>query len=105
MPQERIQVYADTKLKRRIKLAATRRNVPVTKYCLEAIKQQLTTDNMLKKKEVTIPIEEKEPKSLIDDLRVLQEEIRASRGGKPIDVDDIVHRVREERDRELLSMR
>jgi hypothetical protein len=33
MEKQRIQVYADPELKRRIELAAAKHNVPVTEYC------------------------------------------------------------------------
>jgi uncharacterized protein (DUF1778 family) len=44
MTKTRIQVYADEETRRRIALAAARQNVPITQYCLDAIKQQLAKD-------------------------------------------------------------
>lgn len=102
MPKQRIQVYTQPELKRRIELAATRRDIPVTQYCLDAIKQQLTADGMLEKKEVTIPIENTKDSDLIADLHALRQKIKTRRGGKLISL-DVVRQVREEREHELLS--
>ena len=104
MIKKRIQVYADPETKRRIELAAARRDIPVTQYCLEAIHQKLAEDDMLEREMVEIPIKQTKDEDLIANLRALREKILASRGGKLISL-DIVEQVREERDRELLSMR
>lgn len=104
MIKKRIQVYADPETKRRIELAAARRDIPVTQYCLEAIHQKLAEDDMLERETVEIPIKQTKDEDLIANLRALREKILASRGGKLISL-DIVEQVREERDRELLSMR
>ena len=104
MIKKRIQVYADPETKRRIELAAARRDIPVTQYCLEAIHQKLAEDDMLERETVEIPIKQIKDEDLIANLRALREKILASRGGKLISL-DIVEQVREERDHELLSMR
>ena len=105
MPNTRIQVYADLELKRRIELAAMRRRVAVTQYCLEAIEQQLAEDDVLESEQIEIPVVQKKPGNhLARDLRRLREEVLASRGGRPIDL-DIMMLVREERDDELLGVR
>ncbi len=105
MPNTRIQVYADEELKRRIELAAIRREVAVTQYCLEAIKQQLAEDDMLDIEQIEIPIVQKrQGNHLTRDLRRLREQVLASRGGRPIEL-DIMMLVREERDDELLGVR
>jgi uncharacterized protein (DUF1778 family) len=104
MIKKRIQVYADPETKRRIELAAARRDIPVTRYCLEAIHQKLAEDDMLERETVEIPIKQTKGEDLIANLRALREKILASRGGKLISL-DIVEQVREERDRELFSMR
>jgi hypothetical protein len=105
MPNTRIQVYANPELKRRIELAAMRRRVAVTQYCREAVEQQLAEDDILDREQIEIPIVEKKPGShTTRDLRRLREEVLASRGGRPIDL-DIMMLVREERDDELLGVR
>ncbi|MEA3335787.1 MAG: hypothetical protein U9R25_07735 [Chloroflexota bacterium] len=105
MANKRIQVYTDEGLKRRIVLAAVRRDVAVTQYCLEAIMQQLAEDDMLEIEQIEIPVvQRKQDNHLMRDLRALREEILLSRGGKPIEL-DIVALVSEERDDELLGLR
>ena len=47
MHKQRIQVYVDRETKRRIELAAAIFDVPVTEYCLTAIRQELTDDDLL----------------------------------------------------------
>jgi uncharacterized protein (DUF1778 family) len=104
MNKKRIQVYADPETKRRIELAAARRDIPVTQYCLEAIHQKLAEDDLLMRETVEIPIKQTKDEDLIANLRALREKILVSRGGKLISL-DIVEQVREERDHGLLSMR
>ena len=105
MANKRIQVYADEELKRRIELAAIRREVAVTQYCLEAIKQQLDEDDMLETERIEISVA---PRSrddqLIRNLRALRDDILISRGGRPIEV-DVVTLIREEREGDLLGLR
>ncbi len=103
MPKQRIQVYTDPETKRRVELAAAKHDVPVTEYCLEAIKQQLAEDDMLESEEVTIPIQTNGA-DLISELRALREAILADRGGEVIDVDQVLEQVRAERDDELFGM-
>jgi uncharacterized protein (DUF1778 family) len=103
MKKKRIQVYADPVTKRRIELAAARRDIPVTQYCLEAIQQKLAEEDMLERETIEIPIKQAVDEDLIAGLRALREKILRRRGGKLISP-DIVEQVREERDRELLSM-
>lgn len=80
----RIQVYTDLEMKRRIELAAARRNVAVTQYCLEAISQRLADEEMLEKETIEIPVRPEKDESLIADLRALRERILERRGGRPI---------------------
>jgi hypothetical protein len=47
MGKKRIQVYADEETKRRVEAAAAKYRMPVTAYCLAAIRQQLADDDML----------------------------------------------------------
>lgn len=102
----RIQVYTDAETKRRIELAAARRDVAVTQYCLEAIRQRLADEEMLEKEKIEIPVRpEEKDENLIADLRALRERILAERGGKLIDVDQIIETMREERDGELTRLR
>jgi hypothetical protein len=105
MEKQRIQVYADPELKRRIELAAAKHNIPVTEYCLDAIEQKLADEGLLEAEEIEIPVRpKKQDDTLIDDMRKLREEILARRGGKPIEI-DILELVRSERDDELTGMR
>lgn len=55
MTKKRTQVYADEETKRRVDLAAAKHNVPVTEYCLAAIKQQLAEDDVLEREQIEIP--------------------------------------------------
>lgn len=104
MNNKRIQVYADEETKRRIELAAARRAVAVTQYCLEAIRQQLAEDDLLEREQIEIPIKRPKPENLMANLRALRAKILARRGGQPIDF-DIVEQVREEREYELIGLR
>lgn len=102
MDKQRIQVYADPETKRRIELAAAKRNIPVTEYCLGAIRQQLADDDLLEVTQVEIAVSpQNKDDTLIADLRALREAILADRGGKLLDVDNFIEQTREERDREL----
>lgn len=104
MNKKRIQVYTDPETKRRIELAATKHDLAVTEYCLEAIRQYLTEDDILEQEKIEIPIRQRE-ENLVADLRALQEAILASRGGKPLDIDAVIEQVREEREEEILGLR
>jgi len=103
MGKTRIQVYADPLLKRRIELAAAKRDMPVTEYCLAAIVQRLAEDEVLEAEQVTIDIEHKQADQLIASLHDLHESILARRRGIPIDTDAILEKVRSEREAELLN--
>ena len=105
MSKTRIQVYADEETKRRIELAAARRDIAITQYCLEAIMQQLAEEDMLERESIEIPIKLAKEDDLIADLRALHEEIKRYRGGKLIDVDQELELMREERDYELTGLR
>ena len=104
MAKTGIQVYADEETKRRIELAAKKRDVAVTTYCLEAVMQQLTEDDMLEREEVKIRIKPARDEGLMADLRALREKIKSRCGGKLISL-DIVEKVRQERDYELIGLR
>jgi hypothetical protein len=97
MTKTRIQVYADEETKRRTALAAARQDVPITEYCLRAIKQQLAEDDMLDRETIEIPITSSREDDMIADLRALRERIRDRRGGEPIPL-DILEQVRQERE-------
>lgn len=100
----RIQVYTDAETKRRIELAAARRDIAVTQYCLEAIRQRLADEEMLEKEKIEIPIRpEEKDENLIADLRALRERILERRGGRPI-TRDVLDELRDERDRELSGL-
>ncbi len=104
MLRERIQVYTDPETKRRIELAAAKRDMAVTEYCLIAIKEQLSEEALLEEERVTIYFKPRGPKSVIGELRSLQERILARRSGDLIDVDRILNQVRDERDEELTDL-
>ena len=104
MATKRIQVYTDWETKRRIELAAAKRQRAVTEYCLEAIKQQLLEDDVLEKENIEIPVKPTKDINLIADLRKLREAIKTDRNGQLIDLDTIIDQVREERDHELTGV-
>lgn len=105
MSKKRIQVYTDEETKRRIELAAAKFDVPVTEYCLTAIRQQLAEDDLLKREKIEISVSAKTVEKHTTHLRALQKEIKESRGGKLIDVDSLIEQVREEREHEILGLR
>lgn len=103
MNMQRIQVYANSETKRRIELAAAKRSLPVTAYCLEAIVQQLSEDEVLEEEQIEIAVKSDSQvvdARLLSEMRRLREKIRARRGGELISL-DIVERVRAEREEEL----
>ena len=104
MDTKRIQVYVDGEMKRRIELAAAKRQRAVTEYCLEAIKQRLIEDDVLEKENIEIPVKPTKDTHLIADLRKLREAIKTDRNGQLIDLDTIIDQVREERDHELTGV-
>ena len=103
MEKQRIQVYADPEMKRRIELAAAKYNVPVTEYCLNAIQQQLADDEVLEEEKIAIPVKPTPSEDWLAGLDELHEKILARRGGRPIEI-DILEQVREERDYELTGL-
>lgn len=106
MAKQRIPVYADPETKRRIELAAAKYNMPVTEYCLNAIRQQLADDDLLEETQVTIPVTPGKPDdTLIAKLHALHQQILAYRGGVGIDVDAELEAMREERYDELSGLR
>lgn len=105
MEKQRIQVYADPETKRRIELAAAKYDVPVTEYCLKAIKQQLADDDLLEENRIVVSIKPTMDEEFIASLQTLQEQIKARRGGKPIDIDRAMDEMRDERDHELHRLR
>jgi hypothetical protein len=86
-------------------LAAAKYNVPVTDYCLSAIQQQLADDDLLEQTHVAIPVTSGSDDTLIADLRGLREAILADRGGEPLNIDDFIEQMREERDYEITGLR
>ena len=104
MERARIQVYADSETKRRIELAAARRDMPVTQYCLEAIRQQLAADDVLEAENVLIEITSGKEAQLVEALRALQHRIKARRKGQPIDLDRALEETRQEREHELTGL-
>lgn len=105
MNKQRIQVYADSEIKRRIELAAAKYNMPVTEYCLQAITQQLVDDDLFEQIKIEIAIQPTISTQLVSELQDLQQRILARRGGKLLDLDNILAEAREERDDEILGLR
>ena len=69
MNKQRIQVYAEPEIKRRIELGGgCKRDTPVTQYCLDAIVQQLADDDVLEQSQVMIEVEPNSQESLLNDL-------------------------------------
>lgn len=102
MQKQRIQVYADPQTKRRIELAAAKYDMPVTEYCMAALRQKLADDELLEAERIEIAVRlHARDDGLLDALCGLHGKILARRRGRPID-DDIVDQVRGERDHELL---
>ena len=79
MERKRIQVYAEPEIKRRIELAAARRAMSVTQYCLGAIVKQLIEDDILERETVEIPVEVPEGQDLLADLQALCQKIESGR--------------------------
>lgn len=103
--KERIQVYADPETKRRIELAAAKRDVPVTEYCLDAIVQQLVEDDVLEQERIEIAVRPGTDDDLFANLRALHARILAERGGRLFDVDADLDAIRAEREDEILGLR
>lgn len=105
MIKKRIQVYADEETKRRVELAAAKHEIPVTQYCLAAIKQQLAEDDLLEREQIEIAIKPPKKDDLIAELQALHEDILTYRNGEPLDIDRDPEAMREERDDELIGLR
>jgi len=105
MIRKRIQVYADPETKRRIELAAARRDLAVTEYCLAAIEQQLAEDDVLEQEHIDIPVRLARHSYFFDELEALRERILVRRRGELIDVAAAVEQTREERDDEIQDVR
>ena len=103
MNKTRIQVYADPRLKRRVELAAAKRDVPVTEYCLEAIIQRLAEDEVLEAEQIVIDLDDRSDGALLSELMALHERILADRNGVPVDTSDLLEEVRYEREAELVG--
>lgn len=102
--QKRIQVYADEEVKRRIELAAAKFDLPVTEYCMQAIRQRLMDEDLLEQTQIEITIKPKQQDNFIERLRNLHTSILAYRNSTAIDVDAMLEMAREERDYELTSV-
>jgi hypothetical protein len=102
MEKQRIQFYTDPRMKRRIKQAAAKHKIPVSQYLLSAIEQQLANDegsDQAQRDQGAIAAAQDH--ALIEDLRKLHEDIRASPLWKNIDIDADLTQMREERDHDL----
>ena len=101
MEKQRIQFYTDPETKRRIEVAAAKYNIPVSEYCLHAVRLQLEDDELQGEDQMdTYTLDE----TYIDTLRALQEQIKQERGGELIDIDRFIEEMREERDREISGL-
>lgn len=107
MLRTRIQLYTDTEMKRRITLAATKYDVPITQYCFEAVQQRLVEDDLIEQAHIEIPVTQPSLNTqLISNLRALDREIKASHQGKPpLDVEAVLDQIHEEREHDLLGLR
>jgi hypothetical protein len=99
-----IQVYANAETKRRVELAAVRQGMPVTEYCLAAIKQRLVEDNMLERKQVEGPVQSSEKDNVIAELRILHQDILTYRNAELLDIDRDLTAVREAREEVLIDL-
>lgn len=106
MLKTRIQLYTDTEMKRRITLAATKYEVPITQYCFEAVQQRLAEDDLIDQAHIDIPVTQPSLNTqLISNLRALDREIKASRQGQPpLDVEAVLDQIHEEREHDLLDL-
>jgi uncharacterized protein (DUF1778 family) len=104
MSKTRIQVYTDDETKRRIELAAAKHDVAVTEYCLSAIRDQLAEDDLLEEDHVQISVKPETISSPISTLRRLHHRILTRRGGRLVDLDNILEQLREERDDEVAGL-
>lgn len=104
MIKQRIQVYADSDTKRRIELAAAKRDVAVTEYCLNAILVRLGEDELLTTDIVEIPINVHLEATIFDNLSDLHQRILKYRNGIPIDIDAVLDQVRHEREDEIIGL-
>ena len=106
MNKQRIQVYTDSETKRRIALAAAKHETSVAEYCLAAIEQQLTDDDILEREQIDISVTPSQHgAALIADLRQLRERIATERRGALIDLDGLFDELHDERDHELFGVR
>lgn len=105
MTKQRIQVYADYEVKRRVELAAALYGVPVTEYCLSAIQRQLQEDDLLESSQIQISVKPGIQSDLVDNLRTFHDRILIRRNNALLDVDSALEQTREERDHELSSLR
>lgn len=101
----RVDVYVpDQQVRRRIKLAATKRDMRVSQYCLEAILERLEEDEILEKETPEVA-QEGEEETTVEELRNWQEMVKTKLGGRPLpDSADLLSRLREERTREIAGL-
>ncbi len=101
----RLDVYVpNQQVRRRIKLAATKRDMRVSQYCLEAILERVEEDEVLEK-EATKAARGEEEETTVEELRNWQETVRTKLGGRPLpDSADLLRRLREKRTREIAGL-
>lgn len=104
MPKKCIQIYVDEGIRRRIELAAAKRNVSITSYCLAAIKQKLAEDDLLERDQIEIATTQRDEDDLIADLQALHAEILAYRGGQLLDINRGLEATRKARDDEIAGL-
>ena len=100
-----IQLFTDPETERRLEVVASKRDVAVAEYCLEAIKRQLVEDEQLEAFRSTGLGRSEVDESFFDSLQALREKIGKRRKGKPIEVDSVISQIREERDDEIYGLR
>lgn len=99
-----IRVYANVETKHRVELAAIRQGLPVTEYCLAAIKQRLIEDNLLERKQGEGPVQSSKKDNVIAELRTLHQDILTYRNAELLDIDHDLTAVREAREEVLIDL-
>lgn len=104
MEKGRVHLSTDRETKHRIALAARRRNLSVTDYCMEAIRRQLADDGVIEVRPTTTVQSQQSLEEVLAELRAVHQEILAHNDLGGTDVVEELNRMREERDLDLSGM-